>query len=289
VDVLFHPSVNLRAGILLAPIGKFNLAHDAPLYDVVERPLVSTEIIGATHSQMGFGLFGSLHLGGGHRLTYEAYAVNGLADGVIAAEGTRVAAGKSDAMFEEDNNGVPAAVGRLAYVSPLAGRWSGEFGASAYGGIYNQFAIEGDEVDDARWLRILALDAELRCDLASFRGEFAYAHIDTPPGVTDLHARDQWGVYGELSHSFFQRALGPFDKARLLGVVRVEYLDRNANKRAVSGDAIGDETLRLTLGPSFRPAAGTSIRLSYRHDWMRDPLNNPLRAAGLQLGVATYF
>jgi pheromone shutdown-related protein TraB len=76
VDVLFHTAVNLRAGILLSPIGRFNIAHDSPRYDIIERPLVSTEIIPSTLSEVGLGFFGALYptqfdrIYAGHRLDY---------------------------------------------------------------------------------------------------------------------------------------------------------------------------------------------------------------------------
>ena len=34
VDYLVNEAVNIRAGILLMPIGKFNLLHDSPLNDL---------------------------------------------------------------------------------------------------------------------------------------------------------------------------------------------------------------------------------------------------------------
>ena len=39
LDYLIHEAINLRAGILLMPIGKFNLLHDSPLNDLVDRAL----------------------------------------------------------------------------------------------------------------------------------------------------------------------------------------------------------------------------------------------------------
>lgn len=55
VDVLFATPLNFRAGILLPPIGRFNILHDSPRYDVIDRPLVSTQIIPATLSEVGIG------------------------------------------------------------------------------------------------------------------------------------------------------------------------------------------------------------------------------------------
>src|SRR5687768_10136173 len=31
IDLLFHPSLALRGGMILSPIGRFNLSHDSPL------------------------------------------------------------------------------------------------------------------------------------------------------------------------------------------------------------------------------------------------------------------
>src|SRR5687767_4824586 len=90
IDLLFSPSFALRGGMLLAPLGKFNLAHDSPLNEFTDRPLVSTEIIGVALSEPGFGALGQFGVGGGGRVTYELYAVNGFHEGVTEeSPGTR--------------------------------------------------------------------------------------------------------------------------------------------------------------------------------------------------------
>jgi len=40
VDVQVRPSLIVRAGIILPPLGYFNQNHDSPKWDFVERPLV---------------------------------------------------------------------------------------------------------------------------------------------------------------------------------------------------------------------------------------------------------
>src|SRR5688572_8972841 len=114
VDFVVNPSFVVRAGILLPPIGAFNVNHDSPRYDFVERPLVSTEIIPATLSEIGFGVHGRL-VPPGFTLSYDAYLTNGLGDGVVlnSTGRTHLASGKSASRFEEDNNGSPAFSGRL--------------------------------------------------------------------------------------------------------------------------------------------------------------------------------
>ena len=45
LDFEVHPALTFRAGMLLTPLGKFNLAHDSPANRMTDRPLVSTQII----------------------------------------------------------------------------------------------------------------------------------------------------------------------------------------------------------------------------------------------------
>ena len=59
IDYLVKEPFNLRAGILLLPIGKFNLLHDSPLNDLTDRPLVSRFVIPSTVSETGAGFYGT--------------------------------------------------------------------------------------------------------------------------------------------------------------------------------------------------------------------------------------
>ncbi|MFO0706916.1 MAG: hypothetical protein U0412_08680 [Nitrospira sp.] len=61
LDYLIHEAINLRAGILLMPVGKFNLLHDSPLNDLVDRPMVSRIIIPSTWFEAGAGIYGTLY------------------------------------------------------------------------------------------------------------------------------------------------------------------------------------------------------------------------------------
>ncbi len=134
IDVLLHPVVTLRGGMILAPLGRFNLAHDSPRNEFTDRPLVSTELLGVALSEAGLGLLGLLPVGRSARVTYEFYAVNGFGEAVLV-EGpgaTRIPLGRQS--FEDENRS-PAPVGRLA-MSPRPG-W--EIGLSAHHGAYTVF------------------------------------------------------------------------------------------------------------------------------------------------------
>ena len=288
IDILFHHGINLRGGIILVPLGKFNLAHDSPIYDVVDRPLVSTQIIPSTYSDVGFGFFGTLYPGGSHRLTYQFYLVNGLAGGVVAGQQTRLQNGRDVQQFASDQNGTPAITGRLGHAAS-GDAWSTEFGLSFYAGIYNAYKRDGDRIASPRWASIIAFDAEVEWRRLTLRGEIAYAHVEAGPDVSDEQARDQWGLYLEGTFTLLSRPVLVFEDFALNAVGRFDHIDLNANKRRGSGDPIGDETTRITLGLSARPTPSTALRLVYHHSWLRDALTNPTRAGAIQLGLASYF
>jgi hypothetical protein len=287
VDFVVNPSLVVRAGILLPPIGAFNVNHDSPRYDFVERPLVSTRIIPATLSEIGFGIHGRL-APRGVALSYDAYLTNGLGSGVLlnGAGRTDLAAGKSGERFAEDNNGSPALSGRLA----AQARRLGEVGLSYYGGAYNDYRVEGVVIDERRWLSLLALDFSTDLGPVDLRGEAAHAWIEVPRDLDELFAARQWGFHLDAVLPLWRPSIRALQSPVVSAVLRLERVDLNAGRFSSTGLPIGDETTAVTLGLSFRPAGGTVFRANYRHETSRDLARNPAsRTAGFQVGFATYF
>ena len=83
LDIQLDPKFIIRGGILLVPLGALNQNHDSPRWDFVERPLVSSDIIPSTLSEVGFGFYGRAYK---HPVTisYDMYLTNGLGDGVVS-------------------------------------------------------------------------------------------------------------------------------------------------------------------------------------------------------------
>src|SRR2546425_600472 len=142
IDYLMREPINFRAGIVLLPVGKFNLLHDSPLNDLSDRPLVATAIIPSTLSETGAGFYGTFYPTRLSKLDYELYVTQGFngyrtnGTPVITAENglrsarQRVASTADDGL---DNNNGKAAVGRVAF-SPILGI---EIGGSGYFGSYD--------------------------------------------------------------------------------------------------------------------------------------------------------
>jgi hypothetical protein len=74
LDFLLSPGFNVRAGVMLAPIGFLNEYHEPPLFWTTERPLLHQRLIPTTWSMAGVGVLGSPVDG----FNYRVYAVGSL-------------------------------------------------------------------------------------------------------------------------------------------------------------------------------------------------------------------
>ena len=277
IDVRIHPSLTMRGGMLLSPLGKFNLSHDSPLNEFTDRPLVSTELLGVALSEPGLGAFGQFGFARTGRITYELYATNGFHDGIIteSEEGTRIPLGRGNF---EDNNNSPAFVGRIT-VSPSQAY---ELGVSAHSGAYNVFDSEGTQIDESRNLTILVFDAEAQVLGIQLAGEAATASIDVPPDLAGIYASRQRGAYAEAVRPFGRGWVRTMPTSSFAAKVRYDYVDFEA-------DAAGQETRQLSLGLNFRPTQDSVLKLDYVRGRSRNEFNTPADHAFVLFSLATYF
>jgi hypothetical protein len=109
VDFLLSRSFNIRAGMMLVPVGIINERHEPPVFYGVERPLLDTVIIPSTWFEVGAGIHGEV----GRGWRYRAFAMAPLnAARFNAEEGLREGRQKGS----RSNAGKLAATGRLEYV-----------------------------------------------------------------------------------------------------------------------------------------------------------------------------
>ena len=168
VDFLISRPFNLRAGMVLAPVGVINERHEPPVFHGVERPFVETLIIPTTWFGAGAGVHGELR--GGFR--YRAYAMETLdASRFGAEEGLREGRQKG----AEANGRHVAGTGRVEYVGTPglvlgASVWSGDTG----------FAFP--RVDSG--VTLAEADGRFRVGEFAVRGLYAHAFLD---GMEDLN------------------------------------------------------------------------------------------------------
>lgn len=287
VEFEFLQALVFRAGIMVVPIGAYNVNHDPPKYEFVERPLESTQIIPTTLSDVGFGFNGKIFWNN-LLFTYDAYLVNGLSDGIILNDQGRtfLESGKAAERFVEDNNGSPAFSGRFAVKLIRIG----ELGISYYEGIYNSYQIEGETVDEKRSVGIAALDFNTMIEKLFIQGEFALNSIDVSGDISEIFGTKQWGGYVDFVYPVIQSKILGFNNSVINLALRFERVDYNVGNFSETGKNIYDEINGLSFGISFRPSPVTVLKANYLNFWSRDVLGNPtVRTAGFQFGLATYF
>jgi len=287
LDFKFGTGLNFRAGILLPELGLVNANHDSPKWEIIDRPLSSTNLIPTTLSEVGFGLFGNLYLDN-NTVSYHAYATNGLQDGIILNEAGRtfVGGGKSEEAFEEDNNG------RLAYNGKLSikNKKLGKLGLSFYRGVYNTFALEGEVVADERSVRIYAVDFIVPVFKGVIQGEVVKVMVDVPSDIVEIYSQEQQGGFIEMVYPVYEKEMFGYESAVINTTARFEQLDYNMGTFKSTGGEIGDEETAFVVGFSFRPTASTVFRANYRHHLTTDILGNaPAIMGGFQFGFASYF
>ena len=289
IDFLMNDWVNFRSGIILAPLGKFNLVHDSPLQDLTDRPMVSTNIIPTTLSEAGAGFFGTFYPTELSKLDYEIYFVNGFSSedgGTIVSSGDSFIR-SSRGSVQNDNNRNPAILGRVAY-SPFLGL---EVGLSAHSGNI-------DEQDSNR-MTIKAVDWTYQRGAFELVGEYAHASIerngklDNGTEISDTYNGDMWGYYVEPRYHFMPQLLKDAaptfftDNSTFTAVCRLGGLDIN---RPTPGSADIRKT-RLTPGINFRFTEDTVFKAEYQFNWESDRSVDEAEVSNnsLVFSVATYF
>lgn len=277
IDLKIHPALTIRGGMILSPLGRFNLSHDSPLNEFTDRPLVSTEILGVALSEPGFGVLAQHGFGRTGRVTFEGYLTNGFHDGLIldSEDGTRIPRGRGN---HQDANGSPAVVARLA-ASPRVG-W--ELGASVHHGAWNTWSVEGTAIDERRNLTIAVLDGEATFGDLVLQAEVSAASIDVPSGLEGIYATGQRGAYLDASYVFGRGLVRAMPASFLVAKLRLDAIDFNT-------DRPGESRRQFTAGINFRPTRDTALKFDLVRGTSRDEFNTPTAHVAWLMSLATYF
>jgi hypothetical protein len=194
LDFLITRAVNVRAGMVLMPVGIINERHEPPVFNGVERPFVDTVIIPTTWFDAGVGIHGEV----GRGLRYRAYVTAPLNSLEFTAE-----EGIRGGLQKGSNSNVRniALTGRaeylgIRYLTLGASVWSGE----------SSFATPRLDVSAT----VGEMDARYRRDRLELRGEFAQVSIGDAArlndsigrltGVSPNLATALRGYYGEAAY-----------------------------------------------------------------------------------------
>lgn len=256
LDYLVRPEFNLRAGLVLLPMGFINELHEPPVFLGARRPDVEDRILPSTWRELGLGVFGDAG-----PFAYRGYLVNGLdAAGFEGEEPLHEARqGGSNASAEDF-----AVTGRLDFVGVpglLVGA-SGYTGNSAQGREVDGDSFDGrvtlwDAHAEWRWRGIQARALTSRGTI----GDAAEINAFNGFSGTESVPRKFTGSYVEAGYDvLFPRG----GRASLVPFARWERY--NTQDEVPAGFAANPENdVRLwTLGLQFRPIPQVVVKLDYQ-------------------------
>jgi hypothetical protein len=254
VDFLLSRAFNLRAGMLLVPVGIINERHEPPVFYGVERPLADTVLVPTTWFDVGAGVHGEL----GRGWRYRAYVLAPLdASAFTAEDGLRDGRQKG----AEANAGRPAFTGRAEYVGVRGLTVGGSAWTGHSGFVFRpRFDVPVTLVEaDARYSR----------DRLELRGQFSHITIDNADllndalfrqsGVSPNVAETLRGGYLEASYRFFSHArygeIGAF--------VRYEDVDTQAGMPAGFLPLPEFDRSAWAIGATFWPDPDIALKFDY--------------------------
>ena len=311
IDYLVKEQFNLRAGILLLPVGKFNLLHDSPLNDLTDRPLVSQLVIPTTMSETGAGFYGTFYPTRLSKVDYELYFTTGPcgydtngAPRINEQDGTRGARQRKCPTDDglDINNG-KAVVGRLAF-SPMLGievAGSGYYGnasPSSYSPV-SIYAIDWtlqrgpfELIGEAAWSYARNNSRAIPGNTIGFQpgtlltGQGGNSGAGTPPQRMN-------GFYIQSNYHFMPEWLARLSPKRFgegstfTAVVRYDRVNTNLDNLA---GGFGDLE-QISFGLNYRPIEDAVFKMSYQYQPMafNPNTNQRIHDNAFVISAATYF
>ncbi|WP_239993145.1 hypothetical protein [Candidatus Methylomirabilis limnetica] len=255
LDFLLTERANIRAGLLLMPMGFINEMHEPTTYFGNLRPEVERRILPSTWRELGVGLHGTILPG----LTYRTYVTNSLnAKGFSKSDIRSSRQNGNRALFEDF-----AWTTRLDY-TPMPGLLLG--GSVFWGDTGQDQLFAGKEI--AANLRLYEFHGQYQYRGLQLRALFAQGHIsDADVLSTELKtpiSRRIVGGYAEASYDILPLFFPGTDMS-LSPFFRFERLNTQADvPSGFTPDRLQNTTV-INTGLSFKPIPNVVLKLDYRN------------------------
>ncbi len=291
LDYSFNSAFNMKAGIILIPIGLVNEFHEPTLFNGVERPSVDKYIIPTTWRELGVGFHGLLKSA---NIKYQVYMVNGF----NGYNGGAKLSGKSGLRSARQKGAeatlrTPAVTGKVTYYGIDGLR----LGLSGYYGTSETNLYDGLERDNADGIAT-ADSSRVGIGMASVNLQYNHKKLQflIVSNLTNISNTDEYnaftssnvgsqilGYYGEVSYKLDLKKSG---YPKLIPFVRYENYDTHhaVNSSITKNDAYHREILTGGVGLQITP--GTIIKTDYQ--WLKTTAN-PRPTSMFNLGFGYWF
>jgi hypothetical protein len=255
--------INLKAGLMLVPMGIINEYHEPTTFNGVERPTIDNRLSLSTWREVGFGLSGNVMPAS---LKYQLYMMGGL-NGYdtkavfTGANGLREGRQKGSKAYVSS----PAITGKIEYfgIKNLNIGFSGYFGKSQsklYGRLPDDnTSLEAKADSSSVGISMIGADGRYRTGALEMRGQVYYTALSnteqynryTRTGTTnnDL-GKSMFGYYAEAGYNVF-RHFSSINQ-ELVPFVRYEFYNTHQSVDKITKENLLYKNNTITTGLTLR-------------------------------------
>lgn len=259
LDFFIDPIANVRAGMVLTPMGFINQIHEPPFYFGNNRPEVERVIIPSTWRELGVGLFGQIT----PDLSYTTYVMNGMDAANFTSGGIRNGR-QSGGNVQAESFGY---VGRLDYTpSYLTGV---TIGGSAYVGESGQNKLYANKNIDVL-TQLYEGHIQWKYRGLEMRALGSWGSVGDADVLSNPAARNQtigsenYGFYGEVGYDILPHIIKNTDQY-LAPFFRYEQYDTLAKVPVGYADNENLDRQIYQVGLQYKPLPNVVIKADYRN------------------------
>ncbi|MEQ1560450.1 MAG: hypothetical protein ABL933_16130 [Methyloglobulus sp.] len=257
LDFFIDPMANIRAGLVLMPMGFINQIHEPPFYFGNNRPEVERRIIPSTWREVGVGLFGQIT----PELTYTTYVVNGLNAEEFSSEGIKEGRGGGSSAKAENF----AYVARMDYTPEALPGVS--VGGSAYVGNSGQNQTFAGQKPDV-FVQLYEGHAQWKYRGLEWRALGSWGHINNADLLSaakgETIGSENYGWYTEVGYDILPLIFN--DTAQYFApFFRYEQFDTIASAPDGFLDNENMDRHIYQFGLQYKPIPNVVIKADYRN------------------------
>jgi hypothetical protein len=295
LNYAIRPSLSVRAGLMLIPMGIVNEYHEPTTFNGVERPNLDAKIIPTTWREIGVGLFGRVNEAS---LSYQVYVVNGF----LSYNGNGVLRG-DDGLRKGRQKGAQSIISHPNFSAKVDhyGIRGLKMGIAGYAGrsqstLYGQIDLQdeaGRMQADSSTVGVLMTGFDFRYRNKGFmsRGQIIYSKLSDTRAYNAYTGSDlgseMLGYYFELGYDLLTLFTKKQEVKELILFSRYENYD--THHQVAEGIQRNNAFNRtdITTGLTFRVAKGAVFKGDYQYFTNRSSSNEPL--GQLNLGIGVWF
>jgi hypothetical protein len=250
LDAMINEGFNLRAGLLLVPMGLVNLLHEPTVFLAAKRSKTESSIIPTTWRENGAGFFGQKG-----KFSYQAYVLASLDANSFSASGLRGGRQKGSKSKAEDFSYM-ARVDYQASEALMVGgsHYRGDAGQSKDFNVQNRISEIHATYKDHGWdLSALFAHADVNNVL----------NLNNDLGLTGASSvgEELYGYYIQAGYNIFSRRS---TRAELTPFVRYENYDLQDKVPNGFSKNLSNEAQEITYGIAYKPIPQIVVKADYQ-------------------------